>query len=86
MKSFLYFIFGIICMLFAIVAVFNNTFDLYLDDNVIELMHNKYQKEWYWTTMVSSALFILAVLVWVFSLGKSVNELSTEHLIENQYE
>lgn len=86
MKSFLYFVFGVICALFACIATFNNYFEIYLDDYYVDLLYNEYNKEWYYVTLISSTIFIFSVIAWVYSLGKSANELSKEPLISKTNE
>ena len=83
MKSLFYFLFGVVCMLFA----FAFTFDVYsinfVEDFYLDLLHTVYEQEYRYFNILVSSLFVSFLMVWVYNLGSGSKQ--KERLITNKH-
>lgn len=70
----LYFSFGAITMLFAIVILFNVYHAEFLDDYWINLLHNEYYEQWKRITYTIATLSIFSFIIWIYNLGKGTDK------------
>ena len=85
MKSLFYYLFGLFTTIIVFILFFNNYADLYLDDYYVELLYNTYKKDWFWMNISITTIWIMFVLIFVYSLGKETNHEKKEKLlIENK--
>lgn len=86
MKALFYFLFGIVCSLFAFVMLFDAYAPVYFDDYYLDIMYTKYAKHWWYGTIIMSAVFYTFIIIWLANLKnpKSNNELTVHHIHEQK--
>ena len=74
MKSLFYFTFGVIAMLFTIIALFNTYAVEYLDDYYVDLLYSTYFNDWKMINKIIAIILILYISTFAFMLGKGIND------------
>ena len=73
MKLFHY-TYGIISAVFAFMVAFNFNASEFIDEYWLDILYDHYAKEWWYTNVIISGLFVMYTLIWVYNLGKGIEE------------
>lgn len=73
MKTF-YYLYGIITALFAFTIMFDLYAPEFIDEYWLNILYDQYSKEWWYSNVIVSVLFIVFTLIWTYHLGKGITE------------
>ena len=86
MKALGYYLFGVISTLTVLVMFFNHYVDEFLDEYWLCLLYKEYTQEWFWSNIVITSICTMAILIWVFNLGKGIKDDEKEPLFKQPKE